>query len=126
MLSWRLGEPAFKMGLGKGLPEIVRAEVESFARTLTPPATPMERLGWAIHPGGRAVLDVVQEALGLSAAQVSPSRRVLSDYGNMSSPTLLFVLAAMPQDLRSGIALAFGPGLSLEGFQWSRPGRLRR
>lgn len=123
LLSWRLGEPAFRMGLRKGLPDVVRAEVESFARDLLPPATPGARLGWAIHPGGRAVLDVVQDALGLDAAQVAPSRRVLSEFGNMSSPTLLFVLAAMPKDKRSGVALAFGPGLSLEGFQWSRPSR---
>lgn len=126
LLYWRLGEPAFRMGLKKGLPGVVRAEVDRFARDLIPPATPRARMGWAIHPGGRAVLDVVQEALGLDDAQVAPSRRVLSEYGNMSSPTLLFVLAAMPEEARSGVALAFGPGLSLEGFQWSRPGRYRR
>ncbi|HCL28220.1 MAG TPA: type III polyketide synthase [Candidatus Latescibacteria bacterium] len=126
LLSWRLGEPAFNMGLGRELPEVVRREVCDFVRDLVPPATPKARLGWAIHPGGRAVLDAVQESLELSDEQLAPSRHVLSAYGNMSSPTLLFVLAELPLEQRSGVALAFGPGLSLEGFGWSRPSRSSR
>jgi len=74
---------------------------------------------WAVHPGGRSILDRVQSALGLGDAQLGPSREVLRRYGNMSSATVLFVLQALLQ--RAGTApgrvgaLAFGPGVSVEG-----------
>jgi len=124
-LSWKLGEPAFTMGLGRELPDLVRTVVGPFVRSLLPQATPGDRTGWVLHPGGRAVIDAVQETLCLSDEQVAPTRGVLAKYGNMSSPTLLFVMAAMPPCWRSGVALAFGPGLSIEGFQWSRPAASR-
>ncbi len=74
---------------------------------------------WLLHPGGRKVIDRVQESLGLSDADVAVSRHVLRNYGNMSSPTVLFVLheawrrnAAQPGD--RGVLLALGPGLAAE------------
>lgn len=122
LLTWRLGEPAFRMGLGRRLPEAVGACVQDFALQLRPTTTPAEQLGWAIHPGGRAVLDAAGAALGLTPEQLEPSRSVLARYGNMSSPSLLFALDAVPDRFRQGVGLALGPGLSLEGFRWSRAG----
>ena len=80
---------------------------------------------WLLHPGGRKVIDRVQDELGLSDEDVAISRHVLRNYGNMSSPTVLFVLhealernAARPGD--RGVLLALGPGLAAEAalLQW--------
>jgi predicted naringenin-chalcone synthase len=71
---------------------------------------------WAVHPGGRAILDRVEEGLALPAGALADSRAVMAEFGNMSSATVLFVLRRM---LHGGVegrvcAMAFGPGLTLE------------
>jgi predicted naringenin-chalcone synthase len=74
---------------------------------------------WAVHPGGKSIVDQVQRTLGLSADQVSVSREVLRRCGNMSSATILFVLEEILKR-HSGngrervCAVAFGPGLTVE------------
>ncbi len=80
---------------------------------------------WVIHSGGRKVIDGIRSALSLTEEQVGSSRRVLREFGNMSSPTVLFVLRdrvsdAGPQRGDLGVMLAMGPGLSVEGalVQW--------
>ncbi|MBX9669490.1 MAG: hypothetical protein K2X93_17845 [Candidatus Obscuribacterales bacterium] len=72
--------------------------------------------GWAVHPGGPRILDAVSEALHLSPQALSASRQILSECGNMSSPTVLFILQRL---LATGenlpcVILGFGPGLSIE------------
>jgi predicted naringenin-chalcone synthase len=80
---------------------------------------------WAIHPGGKSVLDAVERSLGLAPEALEISRGVLRDNGNMSSATVMFVLermlAANTHD-QVGCAMAFGPGLTAETmmFQTSR------
>jgi predicted naringenin-chalcone synthase len=73
---------------------------------------------WAVHPGGRSIVDRVETELGLPASAVAASRRVLAEYGNMSSATVLFVLDGIlrgePADGTPVVALAFGPGLTVE------------
>jgi predicted naringenin-chalcone synthase len=73
---------------------------------------------WAVHPGGRSILDAVEGAFALDSAALDASRAVLRDYGNMSSATILFVLERLMRDQASrgasGCALAFGPGLTAE------------
>lgn len=74
---------------------------------------------WAIHPGGRSILDKTEAKLGLSAAQLVPSRETLRNYGNMSSATVLFVLKAITEAPTTAAdervcAMAFGPGLTVE------------
>ena len=76
--------------------------------------------GWAIHPGGRAILDAAADALDLRPDQLSASREVLRSFGNMSSPTVLFVLERLARTAANGVALTFGPGLSLEGMVWTQ------
>jgi predicted naringenin-chalcone synthase len=74
--------------------------------------------GWAVHPGGPKILDVVQEQLGLDDVALAASRGVLAAYGNCSSPTVLLVLDALqrrPSPPRRIVLLAFGPGLTLYG-----------
>jgi alkylresorcinol/alkylpyrone synthase len=74
--------------------------------------------GWAVHPGGRRIVDVVAERLHLDAGQVAASREVLDEYGNCSSPTVLMVLDRVRRRVRLSagdpvVAMAFGPGLTL-------------
>ena len=70
---------------------------------------------WAVHPGGRLILDSVQDACGLSDQQMAPSREVLRRFGNMSSASIMFILRDLLTSAPSaGRALAFGPGLTVE------------
>jgi len=82
---------------------------------------------WAIHPGGRSILDKTEAKLGLSQAQLAPARETLRRYGNMSSATILFVMKAILEgaagtdalapaasDGERVCAMAFGPGLTVE------------
>ncbi len=79
---------------------------------------------WILHPGGRKIIDAVQAGLGLNDAQIAQSKWVLRNFGNMSSPTVLFVLdrtvrppenADRPREGDLGIMIAMGPGLAVEG-----------
>ncbi|HEX2141984.1 MAG TPA: 3-oxoacyl-[acyl-carrier-protein] synthase III C-terminal domain-containing protein [Candidatus Limnocylindria bacterium] len=81
---------------------------------------------WAVHPGGRSVLDAVEQSLGLPPEALAASREVLRRYGNMSSPTVMFVLKALMRDApvsRAGVAIAFGPGLTAETMVFHGAGR---
>jgi predicted naringenin-chalcone synthase len=74
---------------------------------------------WALHPGGRAILDSLQNGLELSDEQLKPSREVLRNYGNLSSVSILFVLKNILETAVSIkddylCAIAFGPGLTME------------
>jgi predicted naringenin-chalcone synthase len=72
---------------------------------------------WAVHPGGRTVLDAVEQAFGLPATALNASRSVLNDYGNMSSGTVMFVLDRIMREAaagQKGCAMSFGPGLVAE------------
>ena len=81
--------------------------------------TPEEIQGWAVHPGGPRVIDAVGEALGLEDRQLQPSREVLAEFGNMSSPTVLFILDRLAPSILTGdhaVMVAFGPGLQVEAL----------
>ncbi|MHC2183898.1 putative naringenin-chalcone synthase [Paenibacillus sp. PvR052] len=117
-MVWEVGNTGFDLYLSPHIPKLigqgVPAEVERFLGQTKPEL-------WAIHPGGRGIVDTLQDIFGLTDDQVRPSRNVLRQYGNLSSATILFVLNEMKQELQSrrsgptsGIALAFGPGLTAE------------
>ena len=127
-MEWTVGDHGFEMRLSALVPRLLGREVESFLESglgLDRAARRALRF-WAVHPGGPAILDEIERALGLDPALLGPSRAVLRDHGNMSSPTVLFVLdriqAALGTDgerdeaPERGIALAFGPGLTLEAL----------
>ena len=80
-----------------------------------------QNLEWEVHAGGLSILDAVEGALELGQVHLATSRYVLSRFGNMSSDTLMFVLAEMMAAPRcaEGVAMAFGPGLATEGFGFS-------
>jgi predicted naringenin-chalcone synthase len=74
--------------------------------------------GWAVHPGGPRILDVVERQLALADGSLDGSREVLAEHGNCSSPTVLMVLDQIrrsPEPPENDLALAFGPGLTLYG-----------
>ncbi len=76
---------------------------------------------WAVHPGGRSVLDAVEKGLELPSDALAASREVLSCFGNMSSATIMFVLQRIMQQARPGqrgCAMAFGPGLTAETMRF--------
>jgi alpha-pyrone synthase len=76
---------------------------------------------WAVHPGGRSILDAVEKGLELPVDALAASREVLSCFGNMSSATVMFVLQRMMQQARPGqhgCAMAFGPGLTAETMRF--------
>ena len=76
---------------------------------------------WAVHPGGRSILDAVERGLELPVDALAASREVLSSFGNMSSATVMFVLQRMMQQARPGqrgCAMSFGPGLTAETMRF--------
>lgn len=115
-----------RMRLSSYVPQLLGTDVRPMVEELLAPAglEIPDVAHWVLHPGGRKILDHLQERLELTDAQVAPAREVLRGHGNMSSPTVLFVLAEI---LRAGAAragehgvmLAFGPGLTMEGA-WLR------
>lgn len=121
-MAWTIGDNGFMMRLSTYVPEILHANIADAIRpTLAASGLRVADVNhWAVHPGGRAIVDKVRSALDLCEGSLTASRRVLKDYGNMSSATVLFVLQEM---LKSGtltepdepvVAMAFGPGLTVE------------
>ncbi len=117
-LQWRIGDHGFDMSLSPRLPELIEQELRGWLEDwLGAQGLSSEQIGsWAVHPGGPRVLEAVEEALALPPDALAESRNVLAEHGNMSSPTVLFVLDRLR---RSGaplpcVALGFGPGLAIE------------
>jgi predicted naringenin-chalcone synthase len=120
-MGWEIGDTGFEMMLSSQLPEIIAQQAVPAARQI------IQQMGfepagirhWALHPGGRAIIDALQTGLQLTDEQTEPSRAVLRRYGNMSSASILFVLKELFSRARLQpdewlCAIAFGPGLSME------------
>ncbi len=118
-MAWEIGDRGFNIRLSTYVPDLIGANVAGIvADVLGDSAAPDDIDVWAVHPGGRSILDRVEEALAFRPGQIAASREVLRRYGNMSSATVLFVLrellesaSAKPQRI---CAMAFGPGLTVE------------
>lgn len=130
-ITWRIGDDGFTMFLSGEVPGFIRrAMQEEVARGdahgLLRGEAPAHYDVWAVHAGGRSILDAVESGLGLSPDALAWSRAVLHDFGNMSSATILFVLqrllaargGAVAPGSR-GFGVAFGPGLAAESFRFS-------
>jgi predicted naringenin-chalcone synthase len=120
LIRWTITDTGFVMHLSGAVPNRI-------GQALADPATRVAVTGgeapeavdaWAVHAGGRSILDAVQNAFVLQPHALDQSRAVLADNGNMSSATLMFVLARLlaGPPVERGVALAFGPGLAAEGF----------
>ena len=122
LIRWAITDQGFAMHLSGAVPARIAAGLvdAEFARAATG-GYPIAAIdGWAVHAGGRSILDAVEGALHLRDGALEASRGVLADYGNMSSATLMFVLARLLAGgtIEQGVALAFGPGLAAEGFSF--------
>jgi len=121
-MAWTIGDSGFDMVLSTYIPDIIEANLNGLLEPLLGASFDPHQFGyWAVHPGGRAIVDKVQNSLELKDDAVAPSREVLRNYGNMSSATILFVLEKIlyhyPHTGKPVLGMAFGPGLTVEtGF----------
>lgn len=115
LITWHIRESGFDMNLSGLVPSAVQTLLQSERDTILA-GTPVSTIDlWAIHPGGRSVLDAAEHALGLGPSALNVSRDVLRRFGNMSSATIMFVLHDMLKKRRArGCAMAFGPGIVAE------------
>ena len=121
LITWHVGDQGFDMVLSGEVPAALRRSLPEAARAILPEG---EDVGlWAVHPGGKSILDAVESALELPGDALDVSRGVLRDCGNMSSATVLFVLERMlargAAPGTRGLAMAFGPGLTAEAMRFA-------
>jgi len=122
-MAWIIGNSGFEMVLSQYVPKIIESNISEIIEPILNKQgmTISDIDHWAIHPGGKAILDKIESALNLGNRLEAP-RSVLRQYGNMSSATILFVLKEILQRRSNGISesvlsMAFGPGLTVEvGF----------
>jgi predicted naringenin-chalcone synthase len=118
-MAWRIGDHGFLMKLSVYVPDIVKENIKPLMDGL------FESSGikqdeidiWAIHPGGKAILEKAEEALGLRKEDLDSSYRIMQEYGNMSSATIMFVLEDILKDPKKKgkvFSAAFGPGITVE------------
>ncbi|OIT22732.1 PREDICTED: type III polyketide synthase B [Nicotiana attenuata] len=131
IIDGRLTEEGISFKLERELPQIIEDNIEDFCDKLISITgynnREYNKLFWAVHPGGPAILNRLEKRLELSPDKLSASRRALADYGNASSNTIVYVLEYMleenkdkkkenQQDSDWGLILAFGPGITFEGI----------
>ena len=123
-MAWTVGDLGFEMKLSSYVPDLIRKGVSGLIHSL------LKKIGadlseihhFAIHPGGKKILEVIEDELGIDKRYNDAAYRVLRNFGNMSSPTILFVLKEIISDLGTSSAghrilgVAFGPGLTLESM----------
>jgi predicted naringenin-chalcone synthase len=124
LIRWAVGDTGFVMHLSGEVPGRIQTALrdDGVREKLLGTRTPGDVGLWAVHAGGRSILDAVEHGLDLPGEALSTSRGVLSRFGNMSSSTLMIILAELLGQDRDGdgVALAFGPGLAAEGFHFRR------
>jgi prepilin-type processing-associated H-X9-DG protein len=123
-MAWTIGDLGFEMKLSTSVPSIIKGGIAELTNTLLHKVSKSldEIRFFAIHPGGKKILENIETALGISAEKNQSAYRVLRNYGNMSSPTILFVLHAIWNRIQREdeneyiLSFAFGPGLTLESM----------
>ncbi|MDX1627979.1 MAG: type III polyketide synthase [Fulvivirga sp.] len=121
-MAWSIGNTGFEMRLSAYVPDVIASGIHKLIDQLK---TKLEKLDfdyYAIHPGGKKILKVLEEALHIDRQDNRFAYEVLKSYGNMSSPTILFVLKQIFEELsptdqdKKILSFAFGPGLTLESM----------
>lgn len=122
-MAWELSSSGFQMTLSGYIPELIEEDFDGLVNAaLTKAAlTKNDIAHWCIHPGGKKILESVHKSLGFTNGQLTSCYEVLQEYGNMSSPTVLFVLErimreAAFKDKGRIFGAAFGPGITMETF----------
>ena len=117
-MAWSIGDLGFDMVLSSYVPKLIGSKIKTLVQDALDDPGNIDL--WAVHPGGKAIVDAVQGALSLADAQVQAPRNVLRNFGNMSSVTILFVLHELLATAPAGhsvCAMAFGPGLTVELYR---------
>lgn len=118
-MSWEARDHGLEMKLSTYVPISISRQIHSFSEELVAPYATLSESCWAIHPGGKAILQTIEKKLSLKKSQTQASWDTLESYGNMSSSTFLFVLdrlIELKDTSRWTAGLGFGPGLSVEGL----------
>jgi len=125
LMGWTIGDDGFFMNLDGSLPSVLSQALKRELGEILQNRALSDFQLWAVHPGGRSILDQIQSGLGLGEKMMQPSYDVLRQYGNMSSPTVMFILKRLLEETGEsglGCALAFGPGLTLQAFTFRKNG----
>ncbi len=122
LITWRIRDTGFEMHLSGKVTAHIRKFLRDQRGLLLGNREAAGIAHWAVHAGGRSILDAVQQGLALGPDALRHSREVLRCFGNMSSATLVFVLERILRERRAGdgLAMAFGPGLTVESFAFHR------
>jgi alpha-pyrone synthase len=125
-ITWHIGNLGFDMVLTGRVPKTISAGLLANQDAILGGHRPQDVRHWAIHPGGRTIIDAVRDGIGLSEELLRPSREVLRQFGNMSSASIMFVLKELMQPgipAGQGCAMAFGPGVTVESLLFRTAGR---
>ncbi|CAN5427663.1 type III polyketide synthase [soil metagenome] len=119
LMGWNITPVNFEMILDAKIPDLIGNKVNEIvagaSKKLNIDSKAISK--WAIHPGGKKIVDVIKDKLQLSDDDTRASYKILNDYGNMSSPTILFVMEELMKESKAGdtiFSIGFGPGLSIE------------
>ena len=122
-MSWELSSTGFNMTLSGYVPALIEEDFEKLVnQALRKQGISRDQIThWAIHPGGRRILEAIAKSLSLPKEELDASYQILRNFGNMSSPTILFVLKEILSNLDKSksqtiFGAAFGPGLTMETF----------
>jgi len=117
LMKWNIGDSGFDMVLSGRVPAAIEQGIRAYGADILGGVDSRAIDLWAVHPGGRTIVDAVERAFAIAPAALSLSRGILRDFGNMSSATLMFVLERLLSTGRrqaTGCGMAFGPGLIAE------------
>jgi predicted naringenin-chalcone synthase len=135
LMSWNIGDHGFQMTLSARVPEAIQSSLRPWLESwLASAGVDVGQIAhWGIHPGGPRILQACLDALALEPEAIQTSRDVLAEFGNMSSPTILFIMERLIRAKTPGpcVLLAFGPGLTIEAalvepYVRQSSGKLRR
>ena len=121
-MAWEIGDYGFEMKLSAYVPEAIRTGIKPLIESLIKRIEKQKFDFYAIHPGGKKILNAVENALAITKEENLHSHHILRDFGNMSSPTILFVMKQIMDELslqdnnKSLLSFGFGPGLTLESM----------
>ncbi len=117
LMSWDVAESGYAMKLSLKVPVIIKKNIISFVKSIVHERNIFEECDWAIHPGGKDILQAIEKACSLLPWQTDASWQTLRENGNMSSATFLFVLQRLLKKRSQwALGLGFGPGLAMEGI----------
>jgi predicted naringenin-chalcone synthase len=120
-MAWELSSNGFLMTLSGYVPDLIEEDFEKIVdRALEKDSVSKEDVShWCIHPGGKRILEAIHKSLRFTNGQLSASYKVLNEFGNLSSASILFVLKEMllkKREIKKLFGAAFGPGLTVETF----------